>query len=144
MIKKGPSHGARHRNTERQGIYHAAPVAAKKGEKRGYDTMLERFSELSTLQSVTGSRLDGTHNAARKASKKRSQNHIGQNLEQPTLSKITNCHRMGRRLLRPLRRDCSRRSLICRDTGRAEMKILGSLYYTLRVITDLWINETIT
>ena len=46
--------------------------------------------------------------------------------------------------MRLLRRDCSRRSLICRDTGRAEMIILGSLYYTLRVKTDLWINETIT
>ena len=34
---------------------------------------------------------------------------------------------MGRRFLRPLRRDCSRRSLLYRDTERsgAEMKILG-------------------
>ena len=35
VIKKGPSHGARHGNTERQSIYHAAHVSSKKA-KNGY------------------------------------------------------------------------------------------------------------
>ena len=53
---------------------------------------------------------------------------------------------MERRILRPLRRDYSRRSLLYRDTGRAEQKmaLLGSLYPTLRVETAPWIKETIT
>ena len=48
--------------------------------------------------------------------------HIRLILVRPSLSKIANRHRMGRRILRPLRRDCSRRSLFFRDTGRAEQK----------------------
>ena len=32
--KKGPSHGARHGNTERQRIYHAAHTTAEKAEKK--------------------------------------------------------------------------------------------------------------
>ena len=43
VIKKGPLHGARHGNTERQRIYHSAHTAAKKANKRGYDTLLKRF-----------------------------------------------------------------------------------------------------
>ena len=39
MIKKGPSHGARHGNTERQIIYYAAHNAARKE----YKSMLDRF-----------------------------------------------------------------------------------------------------
>ena len=34
VIKKGPSHGARHGNTEKQIVYHAADVAAKKAVKK--------------------------------------------------------------------------------------------------------------
>ena len=52
----------------------------------------------------------------------RLQNHVGQILEQPALSKITKSHHMGRIIMRPLRRDCSRRSLSNRDNGRAEQK----------------------
>ena len=43
VIKKGPLHGGRHGNTERQRIYHSAHTAAKKANKRGYDTLLKRF-----------------------------------------------------------------------------------------------------
>ena len=50
------------------------------------------------------------------------QNHVGQILEQTALSKITTSYRMGRIIMRPLRRDCSRRSLLDRDNGRAEQK----------------------
>ena len=51
-----------------------------------------------------------------------------------------NRHRMVRRIMRPLRRECSRTSLLYRDNGRAEqeMNILASSK------TGLWINETIT
>ena len=40
MIKKGPSHGARHENTERQRFYYAAHNAARKTK---YKTLLDRF-----------------------------------------------------------------------------------------------------
>ena len=43
VIKKGRSHGARHRNTERQRIYHAAHVSAKRAKKRGHESMLARM-----------------------------------------------------------------------------------------------------
>ena len=36
--------------------------------------------------------------------------------------KILNRHRMGRRIMRPLRRDCSRTSFLYCDNGRAEQK----------------------
>ena len=51
-----------------------------------------------------------------------SQNHIGEIPEQAAVPKITNRHRMGRSIMRPLRRDCSRVSLLCRDSGRAGQK----------------------
>ena len=43
VIKKGPSHGGRHGNTEKQIVYHAANVAAKKAVKKGYKSILDRF-----------------------------------------------------------------------------------------------------
>ena len=43
VIKKNPSHGARHGNTEKQIVYHAATVAAKKAVKKGYKSILDRF-----------------------------------------------------------------------------------------------------
>ena len=43
VIKKGPSHGARHGNTERQRIYNAAHTAVKKAKKKGHDVTLARF-----------------------------------------------------------------------------------------------------
>ena len=43
VIKKGPSDGARHWNTERQRTYHAAHVSPKKAEKKGYTSQLDRF-----------------------------------------------------------------------------------------------------
>ena len=43
MKKKGPLHGARHGNTERQRIYHAVHIAAKRAKKKGYYSILERF-----------------------------------------------------------------------------------------------------
>ena len=43
VIMKGPSHGARRRNTEKQIIYHAAHVSAKKAVKKGYKSTLDRF-----------------------------------------------------------------------------------------------------
>ena len=36
VIKKGPSHGARHGNTEKQRIRHAAHVSAKKAVNKGF------------------------------------------------------------------------------------------------------------
>ena len=48
VSKKGPSHGARHGNTERQRIHHAAHVSAKKAKKNGYTSILDRF--LSSLR----------------------------------------------------------------------------------------------
>ena len=41
MKKKGPLHGARHGNTERQRIYHAVHIAAKRAKKKGYYSILE-------------------------------------------------------------------------------------------------------
>ena len=41
--KKGPLHGARHGNTERQRIYHAAHNAAKRAKKKGNKSILDRF-----------------------------------------------------------------------------------------------------
>ena len=41
--QKGPSHGARHGNTERQRIYHAAHVSSTKAEKMGFTSILDRF-----------------------------------------------------------------------------------------------------
>ena len=43
VIKMGPSHGARHGNTERQRIYHAAHVSSQKAEKKVYTSILDRF-----------------------------------------------------------------------------------------------------
>ena len=49
VINKGPSHGARHGNTERQIIYHAAHVSSsKKAKKNGFKSILDRF--LNTLR----------------------------------------------------------------------------------------------
>ena len=43
MIKKGPPHGARHGNTERQSIYYAAHNAARRARKKNYRIILDRF-----------------------------------------------------------------------------------------------------
>ena len=43
VIKKGPSHGARHGNTEREIIYHAANVSSKKAKKKEYKSILDRY-----------------------------------------------------------------------------------------------------
>ena len=43
VTKKGPLRGARHGNTERQRIYHAVHIAAERGRKKGYKTILDRF-----------------------------------------------------------------------------------------------------
>ena len=43
VIKKGPSHGARHGNTEEQIIYHAALVSSKKAKKNDCESLLDRF-----------------------------------------------------------------------------------------------------
>ena len=43
IIKKGPSHGARHGNTERQRIHHAAHLSSKKVRKKKYESILDRF-----------------------------------------------------------------------------------------------------
>ena len=43
VIKKRPSHGTRHGNTERQRIYHAAHNATRKAKKHGHKTILDRF-----------------------------------------------------------------------------------------------------
>ena len=40
VIKKGPSHGTRHGNTERQRIYYAAHNAARKARKKNYKTAM--------------------------------------------------------------------------------------------------------
>ena len=41
VIKKGPSHGRRHENTERQRIYHEAKLASRKAKK--YKSIQDRF-----------------------------------------------------------------------------------------------------
>ena len=43
VIKKGSSYGARHGNTERQSICHAARVSSRKAKKKGYNSILDRF-----------------------------------------------------------------------------------------------------
>ena len=43
VIKKGPPHGARHGNTERQRICHTAHIAFKRTKKKGYKSILDRF-----------------------------------------------------------------------------------------------------
>ena len=43
MIKKRPSHGARHGPTERQRIYHKAHKTLRKANKKGHKTKLDRF-----------------------------------------------------------------------------------------------------
>ena len=43
VIKKSPFHGARHGNTERQRIHHAAHVSSIKAEKKGFTSILDRF-----------------------------------------------------------------------------------------------------
>ena len=43
VIKKGPSHGTRHGNTERQIIHYAAHNAARKARKEEYTSTLDRF-----------------------------------------------------------------------------------------------------
>ena len=43
VIEKGPSHGRRHGNTERQRIYHAAHVCSRKAVKKGYKSIPDRF-----------------------------------------------------------------------------------------------------
>ena len=42
VIKKGPSHGARRGNTERQRIDHAVHLSSKKAKKK-YDSIVDRF-----------------------------------------------------------------------------------------------------
>ena len=41
--QKGPSHGRRHGNTERQRIYHAAHVSSRKAKKKGFTSIRDRF-----------------------------------------------------------------------------------------------------
>ena len=43
VIKKGPSHGARHGNTERQRFHHTARLSSKKAKKKEYKSTLDRF-----------------------------------------------------------------------------------------------------
>ena len=43
VIKKNPSHGARHGPTERQRMYHEAHNTLRIANKKGYKTMLARF-----------------------------------------------------------------------------------------------------
>ena len=43
VIKKGPLHGARHGNTERQRIKNAAHIAPKRVKNKGYKSILNRF-----------------------------------------------------------------------------------------------------
>ena len=43
VIKKGPSHGARHGNTERERIYYAADNAARMARKKKCKSILDRF-----------------------------------------------------------------------------------------------------
>ena len=43
VVKKGPSHGARHGPTERQRIYFKAHNALSKAKKHGHKTILDRF-----------------------------------------------------------------------------------------------------
>ena len=43
VIKKGPSHGRRHGNTERQRIFHQAHVSSRKATKKGYASIRDRF-----------------------------------------------------------------------------------------------------
>ena len=68
VIKKGPTHGARHGNTERQRIYHAAHIAAKKAKTKGYNSILERFKIVHFTESDS-SRLHGTKLSARTTTK---------------------------------------------------------------------------
>ena len=44
VIKKGPSHGKRHGNTERQRIYHVAHVSSRKAAKKGFTSIRDRYS----------------------------------------------------------------------------------------------------
>ena len=43
VIKKGPSHGARHGNTERQIMYHAAHASANPARKKGFNSRPDRY-----------------------------------------------------------------------------------------------------
>ena len=53
VVKKGPRHGARHGNTERQQISHAAHIAAEWVKKKGFFNPSWTFSSISDLQRVT-------------------------------------------------------------------------------------------
>ena len=64
VIKKGPSHGARHGNTEGQRIYHAAHTAAKKAKKKEYDSIIGMIFKIVQFTESHRSRLDGTKNSA--------------------------------------------------------------------------------
>ena len=44
VIKKGPSHGKRHGNTERHRIHHVAHVSSKKAAKKGFTSIRDRYS----------------------------------------------------------------------------------------------------
>ena len=50
VINKGPSHGARHGNTERQRNFHAAHTAAQKAKKKEYASVLARFQNCPTYR----------------------------------------------------------------------------------------------
>ena len=63
VIKKGPSHGARRGNTERQRINHAAHVAAKRQIKRDITRFWHDF-KIVQLTERHRSRLDGAKNSA--------------------------------------------------------------------------------
>ena len=63
VVKKGPSHGARHRNTERQRIYYAAHNAARKARKEEYKSILDRLLKSPRCRK-SQSTIDGTKNVA--------------------------------------------------------------------------------
>ena len=50
VIDKGPWHGRRHGNTERQRIYHQAHVSSNKAKKKVYKSIRDRFLRCSIYQ----------------------------------------------------------------------------------------------
>ena len=58
VINKGPSHGRRHENTERQRIYHQAHVSSIKAKKREYISIQDRFLRCLTYRQITVEHVD--------------------------------------------------------------------------------------
>ena len=50
VIEKGPSHGRRHGNTERQRIYHQAHGSSRKATKKGHKSIQDRFLRCATYR----------------------------------------------------------------------------------------------